>query len=234
MKILVYGDSNTRGLEPSVSNHFKDAEKFYYTEKDLWWYPLLEDNFLYIDGLPGRCIDNEALNNPFQNASKMISSALKDNYDLVILQLGATDCDTEYNLSSTQIAESMKNLVTKIQEQSSSQILLISPAKFDMTKKSAKQFYADGDKKSVELDKFYSEIAQKTGVNFVSGLDIPVGIDGMHFTLDGHKMLGQRVCEKIAEIDKQQSTPKPIKSNSENYSKQDIENARNFLKEKMR
>ena len=239
MKIFIYGDSNTAGLEPSISNYSANAEKYYYLEFQRWWYPLLNNNFLYLDGLVGRSINQEHEKLPNRNAMKTINNDLsgKNDIDLIILQLGTNDCKSAYNLSAQQITNNMKNLIAQIQTQCPAQIMLISPARFDMTKSLTKKYYAGGDIKAEELDKCYSELAKQLNLSFVSGLDIPLGIDGEHFTLQGHKILGQRVADKVAELEKNPKTPNinsKQQSKINNYSQNDIEKARKLIMDKMK
>ncbi|MBQ7977100.1 MAG: hypothetical protein IJ301_00670 [Clostridia bacterium] len=209
MNIFIYGDSNTSGLMPASTNYVQGADQFMYPAYECWWSALENKHKLYISGVCGRSINCEHPHKPFCVASQTINFDISgnENADLVILQLGKNDCKTMYNQTAEQITEQMHVLVEKIRAVTPAKIMLISPAKFDTTKNIAKKYYSDGEQKSVELDKCYRQLANEIDAYFVSGLDIPVGIDGEHFTKEGHKQLGQKVLEKVSQIEKNPTLP---------------------------
>ena len=104
MNILIYGDSNAWGYVPNINGYSKIAIPNKYDVKDIWWYPLLKDNSVIVDGLCGRAISNENPWLPGRNAMETIGDDLKlVDPDLIILQLGTNDLKSIYKMSALEI-----------------------------------------------------------------------------------------------------------------------------------
>ena len=202
MKILVYGDSNTFGWIPNLNGYSKNAVNQQYKQTDIWWYPLLQENEVIVDGLPGRAISND---NPWldnRNASKTIEKDLEQiSADVVIFQLGTNDCKSQYNLSAKEISKSMHNLAQKTKMLlHNPQIAIVSPAKIIEGNKITDKYYKGAENKSIELDKFYQKMCCKNNYTFISGIELQTGEDGEHLTKEAHKTLGQKVLFEITKI----------------------------------
>jgi len=202
MNILCYGDSNTWGYVPNINGYSKDAIIQKYDDIDCWWYNLKKDNNVIINGLCGRCIahENRWLKN--RNATTTIIKELNlyKNLDLIIIQLGTNDCKSEYGNTASEIAQNLENLIKIIKTQTNAQIMIISPAIIKEDNKITQRYYIGAQSKSIELDYFYKDIAQKNNLIFVSGQHLEIGEDGEHLTKKGHKLLGSRVLLKVKQL----------------------------------
>ena len=207
MKILCYGDSNTWGYVPNVDGYSKDAIMQQYDEKDCWWYYLKRDNEVIIDGLCGRCIahENRWLKN--RNAFQTIRDDLKkyNELDLIFIQLGTNDCKGEYQDSALDITKNLEKLISLIKTSSSADIVIISPSQIRENNKITKKYYIGAESKSADLDYYYKLLAQKQHCGFISGLDLEIGEDGEHLTLNGHNVLGQKVASHIQKLNNNMS-----------------------------
>lgn len=201
MKILCYGDSNTWGYVPNVDGYSKDAVMRKYEAQDCWWYPLMRDNEVVVDGLCGRCIahENKWLKN--RNASLTIVDDIKNynDLDLIIIQLGTNDCKSEYGDSADNICDNLEQLLACIKGQTNAEIIIISPSCIREDTKITQKYYIGALEKSRALDKGYQELAEKTGCGFVSGVKLEVGEDGEHLTKSGHQKLGEMVASFVME-----------------------------------
>lgn len=199
MKILIYGDSNTWGYVPDVNGYTKDAVNKQYPIKNIWWYSLAEKYDVIVDGVMGRTINSE---HPYLEGRNSTSTILQNlnsvhHVDLVILQLGTNDCKKIYNLSAEDIANQMREFIKIIQHRLRAKIILISPSLIKEGNRITDKYYKGGEEKSNELDGCYEKLAKEIGVEFISGLNLPVGEDGEHLTVDGHRMLSTIVRNVI-------------------------------------
>jgi len=198
MNILIYGDSNAWGYVPNINGYSKTAIPNKYDVKDIWWYPLLKDNSVIVDGLCGRAISNENPWLPGRNAMETIGDDLKlVDPDLIILQLGTNDLKSIYKMSALEITIQMSKLIDKIEEQSNANIMIISPPKIKGGNIITDTYYAGAEEKAVKLDKNLRTFASDWGYDFVSGLDLELGEDGEHLTRLGHIELGDRVLKEL-------------------------------------
>lgn len=205
MKILCYGDSNTWGYIPNINGYSKDAVMMQYDAQDCWWYALMQENEIIIDGLCGRCIahENRWLKN--RNASATILNDLKNHkdLDLIIVQLGTNDCKSEYGDSAIKITQNLNKLLKIIQSQTNTQIVVISPAVIREDNKITQKYYIGAQEKSIELDSLYKNMAQTNNYAFISGKNLEIGEDGEHLTKDAHKQLGIAVSCLVKNLDKE-------------------------------
>lgn len=207
MNILCYGDSNTWGYMPNINGYSKNAIPRQYNKQDCWWYCLSKHN-LYIDGLCGRCIvhENKWLQN--RNASVTLGDDLKKykNLDVVVIQLGTNDCKSEYNESAEKIAYNFVQLALKIKNLTNAQIVIISPSQIIENTAITKKYYQGANKKTVQLDKFLKQFSDDNGMLFISGIDLEVGEDGEHLTLNGHKQLGRKISKLFKSLEEDLSS----------------------------
>lgn len=199
MKILCYGDSNTWGYVPNINGYSKNATMQKYDEKDCWWYPLMLDNEVFVNGLCGRCVANENKWLKNRNTSLTIVDDLKgyQHLDLIIFQLGTNDCKSEYKVSAEEIAQNLENLLKLVQSKTDAQILIISPTAIKEDNKITQKYYIGAQTKSIQLDYLYQNMAQKNNFYFISGKDLEIGEDGEHLTKNGHNQIGCKVLALV-------------------------------------
>ena len=209
MKIFIYGDSNTYGWIPNINGYSKNAINNQYNQPDIWWYPLVQENELVVDGLPGRAISKD---NPWldgRNAFKTIESDLNlISADIVIFQLGTNDCKSQYNLSPEEISQSMQKLAQKVKILlNNPKVMIISPAKIIEGNKITDKYYVGAESKSTQLNSHYRKMCAENGFIFISGLNLQTGEDGEHLTKLAHIKLSQKVLHEINRL-KQESNAK--------------------------
>ena len=197
MKIFIYGDSNTCGQVPNLEGYSKSARTKFYSVKDIWWYRLSKDNYVVVNALPGRAIDDE---NPWlegRNAMRTIRQDLGCFCpDLIIIQLGTNDCKSCYGHSAKQITEKLGTLVDKMLNLvGSAKFLILSPAKVIEGNKITDKYYVGAGKKCEQLDRCYKKFCKENGFDFISGLNLEVGEDGEHLTKQGHAKLAKAIEE---------------------------------------
>lgn len=192
MKILIFGDSNTYGGYQPKDEWIK------YNEEDLWYYPLMKNNDVIVDGLCGRAINSEHEYKKGRNGMKALKEVLdKDDFDLIAIQLGTNDCKTFYGFSAEDICGQMENMINLINQRSGAKVLLLSPAQLIDLPINHK-VYHDSYDKPLKLVPLYKNLAKKYSCYFVSAYGCEIGEDGEHLTLKGHKQLAKLIQNELA------------------------------------
>lgn len=201
MKIMCYGDSNTWGYIPNINGYSKNAIMQQYKECECWWYDLMQQHEVIINGLCGRCIahENRWLRN--RNANQTIYDDLQEHchLDLIILQLGTNDCKTEYNDSAKDIVNNLENLIAKIKPLAENIAIICPPTIYEDSPITSK-YYVGAQSKSKQLNKLYKNLAEKNNLVFISGTDLDIGEDGEHLSTYGHQQLKSRVNEAVTNL----------------------------------
>lgn len=207
--ILCYGDSNTYGYNPSEGHRSRYP-------KNIRWTAVLADLLgneydVISEGLNGRTTAYDRPGFPWKNGLLPLPSILGSHkpIDYVIFMLGTNDCNTEMNLSSQQIADGMEQLILTtremgiIQQERIPHIIVISPAPILDNYKESPFVYELNDEsvhKSHEIDKLYSDLAEKYDCLFLSacksGVEVSM-LDSEHLTENGHKQLAQAIFKLI-------------------------------------
>lgn len=202
MRILCYGDSNTWGYIPNINSYTSNAAIKQYDDKNCWWYKLKKDNEVFVNGLCGRCINNESKWREGRNATKTIDKDLSgyNNIDIVIVFLGTNDCKSEYNNTPQLITQNLEKLINKILNKFNAKILIISPPYIENGTPITQKYYMGAKEKTIALDKMYNELATKNNFLFVSAFDCEIGEDGEHLTIVGHATLGEKVSSTILKL----------------------------------
>jgi lysophospholipase L1-like esterase len=198
MKILIYGDSNTWGYVPNINGYSSESIPQQYNEEDLWWYPLKEEHEVIVDGLCGRCIDNESPWLEGRNAYKTIEEDFNGMIpDMIIVQLGTNDCKHIYGNTATDIMISMTNLIHKMETLTQAKIMMLGPVRIKPGNKITDKYYKGAEGKSIQLNELYKKLSSSKGYGFVSGLDLETGEDGEHLTIGGHRTLSKLVVQEL-------------------------------------
>lgn len=209
MKIFIYGDSNTWGQIPNDRGYSKNAVQKRYKKEEIWWYPISQNNYVVINGLPGRAVCNDSPWFDDRNATKTLDNDIPDErFDLAIVMLGTNDCKSEYGMPANLIADNLFTLIDRIKDKTAAKVLVVSPPQIASGTKVTNKYYVDGTSKSIALDYFYHMMAKEHAYPFVSGLSALVGEDGEHLTKEGHKQLGGQVLIKVDEIKKERDLQK--------------------------
>jgi len=108
---------------------------------------------------------------------------------------------SKYNMSASEISLSLEALVDTIRNIISCEnIMIISPPYIRSGTPTTDKHYIGANYKSVEVDKYYKQLAQTKKLIFVSGLQAQTGIDGEHLSIQGHQYLARRVKSKVDEL----------------------------------
>ncbi len=215
-RILVFGDSLTWGwvpTEPIVPTTRHALE-------DRWTSVMsdaLGDEYrVLVDGLSGRTTNIDDPNDPKLNGADYLPSLLAANepLDLVVILLGTNDTKTYLDRTPFEIGLGAGELINQVQkspgwdwtEYPPPQVLLISPpplgAKIDPL---AAEIFVGGLEKSQQLPAIYAAIADAAGEYFFDAGSVVStdGVDGIHFTAETNRMLGQALAEEVIAVLKQ-------------------------------
>jgi len=211
--ILCYGDSNTWGID------YKSGGRIPFDNR---WANIMQrelgSGYLTIEeGLNGRTTAEDDPSDEYaeaKNGRKNLIPCLRSHYpiDLVILMLGTNDLKTRFFSSVDRIAENMGELVTmtrkelKIRQKNTPHILIAAPTPLGST--IGKSPFSDvfgGEKAiapSMELGKAIERKAEELSCHFLDAGRItqPNDLDAVHFTIEGHRILGHAMASKVREI----------------------------------
>lgn len=207
-RILCFGDSYTWGYIPGT-----DHERF---SGEIRFPKVLQkklgENFEIIEeGLNSRTLvsEDERPGKQGRNGSSYLIPCLDshDPIDLVILMLGTNEIKNKFQNSPEKIGELLEENFVKVILNRKSQfkysypkVLIISLPIINESTKYASARYVGGTEKSQQLNQIYSNIATANECYFVDASKIPVGIDGVHLTKEGHSKLAEIICDKIKSL----------------------------------
>ena len=189
-KCLFYGDSNTYGVD--ITGGHSGAR---YPE-DVRFTGILQESLkdeweFVVEAKVGRCIPSmefelEEFEEILKNAGKI---------DLLAIMLGTNDYLSYSKPDAKRVADRMRALIGRLFEKEvynsrKTKILLIAPPKLDFTgDRSYEKFSTlDGG-----LSKALEEVAKEEDLYFADAgsLDLPVGKDGIHLTIEAQKPLAE-------------------------------------------
>lgn len=200
MRILCFGDSNTRGFVPLSGG------KLRYEANERWTGLLqsaLGDNYDIIEeGLDARTTNLDDPRPGFvgKNGLTYFTPCLDSHkpLNLIILMLGTPDLKALFNRSSDQITAGLEELVEQVTE---TKVLIVSPPILLDSTDFAKTMFTGATIKSQELESKYRTLAGKYKCDFVSGADCEVDPhEGVHLTRLGHQMMFERIYEYVKNI----------------------------------
>jgi lysophospholipase L1-like esterase len=203
--ILCYGDSNTWGTNAAVDGRHSRHER---------WPGVLQANLgtdydVIEAGLGGRTTVWEDPIEEHRNGKTHLMPTLLTHkpLDLVILMLGTNDLKSRFNVSAPDIAAGAAKLVEITQRSqcgpdgSAPQVLLISPPPLgELNPRFAPMFAGAHDKQPL-LAAYYETVAQTWGCGFFyPNFMVPDPADGLHFTADAHRQLGERIAVEVRQM----------------------------------
>lgn len=198
-KILCFGDSNTFGFIPLNGQRYS---------KNARWSGILAQelgvDFVVVeDGLNNRTAFNPNPQSKRHCAISALKEAIKQDFDIVILQIGINDSQFIYNTTEKSLEEGMSTLVEIIKNYNpETKIVLLSPniIQKQILKSS---FSALFDETSIEKSKYYSKVYKKISEKYnIEFLDLEKivktsDIDGLHYEPVEHKKIAQAVKKII-------------------------------------
>ncbi|MEJ2911834.1 GDSL-type esterase/lipase family protein [Pseudoalteromonas sp. C12FD-1] len=201
-KILCFGDSNTWGLNPETGKRYDESAR---------WTMLLNQQlgseYKVIEaGQPNRTLVN---NPPFTgelNGIRYLKPYLEQHVlSIIVIALGTNDLKKRFNLAPADIATSVTQLISSIEQFYSPadlpQIIIIGPL-FINPQPGLSRIYLNYEQKLLPLNALFERIAQEYGLNYVdiSKLKAPLGSDGIHLNSQGHKQLSELISQVVLQL----------------------------------
>lgn len=203
--ILFYGDSNTWGFDPGSTLRYP-----YHLRWTTICASILGSHYNCIPaGMNGR---TTAFDDPVKgcrNGMKGLDYELQTHkpLDLFVVMLGTNDLKYTNAEGSAAGMKQLIELVLSANERyhlsspvfpSGQSILLISP----ILLKAHVGERTDDMVEAERLAGFYRDIAEKHRIHFLNAAlyAVPSSIDGVHLGVEGHKLLGEAIAEKIKSL----------------------------------
>lgn len=199
--LLIYGDSNTHGTPPMPHLDFVGR----HGPADRWPGVLaqaLPDWTVIAEGLPGRStVHDDPLEGAHKNGLTVLPAILESHtpLDLVIVKLGTNDLKARFNLPAQDIAFGAGKLIECIRRLvPAAAVLLIAPPPIVETGCLAEMF-GGGAAKSARFAFLMAEEARRQGAALLdAGAHIAVApVDGIHYDIAAHHILGRAVAAEI-------------------------------------
>jgi lysophospholipase L1-like esterase len=219
-RILVFGDSNSWGFVPCNANELTTRYDAFTRWPAVMAARLGSGFELVEEALSGRTTDlddaqidlpSAHLRGAVFNGAKILPALLASHLplDLVIIMLGTNDLKTRFKRNANEIAIAALGLARLIVEceggvatsYSTPKVLLLAPPPVG-TKFHDPEEWAGSHQKSLELGSALRDAAAVANLPFldagkVIGTD---GIDGIHFSAEAQKKLGEVVAKKVLHI----------------------------------
>ena len=199
MRILCFGDSNTWGYIPGTGGRYASDVRWTGVLKQLTGFEVIEE------GLNGRTTSFTDAVEPYRSGLDYIAPCVLSQLplDYIVLMLGTNDTKTRYHVSASEIRRSMQEVIWRIRDMlgrnaSESRILLVAPP-FLKAQSDFEDFDAQSEQKILRLEKEYEELAREMDCTFLKAGDFvtEMGVDGLHFTPQGHRALAEAIAEKL-------------------------------------
>lgn len=206
--IICYGDSNTHGYDGESGQRFNE---------DIRWTKLLqellgEDYLIIEEGLNGRTTVFEDPVQEGMSGLSTISPVLLSHepVELLIIMLGTNDTKERFSSSAQTISFGLGRLVKKAIDTNcwndKPNILVISPKSIDdeyLYGPFVENMGKGCSLKSRELAKYYKEICDMLGINFIDADELDLinnKKDFMHLDAQSHRKLAEYLCKYIKDI----------------------------------
>lgn len=189
-KCLFYGDSNTYGVDIAGGHSgARYPENMRFTGilqeslKDEWEF--------VVEAKVGRCIPSMEFE--LEEFEEILKNA--GEIDLLAIMLGTNDYLSYSKPDTERVAERMRSLISRLFENEvynsrKTGILFIAPPKLDFI---GDRYYEKFSTLDGGLSKALEEVAKEEDLYFADAgsLDLPVGKDGIHLTVEGQKSLAE-------------------------------------------
>ena len=187
-KCLFYGDSNTYGVDIAGGHsgaRYPENVRFTGILQEI----LKNEWEFVVEAKVGRCIPSMEFE--LEEFGKILENA--GEIDLLAIMLGTNDYLSHSKPDAKRVADRMRSLINRLFENEvyssrRTEILLISPPKLDFT---GDRYYEKFSTLDGGLSKAFEEVAKEEGLYFADAgsLDLPVGKDGIHLTIEAQKPL---------------------------------------------
>lgn len=203
IRILCYGDSNTWGYIPGT-----DHERFGTTER---WTRVLQSNLgdtfeIIEEGLNSRTLfsDDNRPGKEGRNGFTYLKPCMDthDKFDFIVLMLGTNELKYKFNNTAQDIVDMIDRYVRFINDYKS-QIdhtapkLIISGgpiANENTAFGRSDDKFKDATQKSKDLNLLLEKYCKENNIPYIDNSDLSVGVDGIHFTMESHKKLAEKIA----------------------------------------
>ena len=205
-RILLFGDSNTWGAKPIEKYNIVVRYKFYERYGGVLQKELGQEIFIIEEGNPGRTTIWEDPIEGYKNGKNYLIPCLDSHQplDVVVIMLGTNDLKGRFSLSAFDIAQSAGVLVAMIQKWQPlvggmPKILLIAPPPIKELPEFFQKMFIGGLDKSKEFSTEFKKVAADLKCEYLDAAKFvsPSDIDGVHYDLDAHQILGIEIAKKI-------------------------------------
>lgn len=211
-RVLAYGDSLTWGWVPIP----RVVPTSRYPLQDRWTGAMaaaLGDGYEVVEeGLSGRTTSADDPTDPRLNGAAYLPSALASHLplDLVVIMLGTNDTKAYFGRSAFDIAMGASQLLVSVLQSAGgvgtaypapAAVLVAPPPLGEITDPWFVEVFHGGKEKSRELGRLYGEVARTFGAGFVDAGQVisTDGVDGIHFTAEANRALGEAIAAKVRE-----------------------------------
>ena len=212
-RIMCFGDSLTWGWVPVIEG--VPTTRY---PADVRWTGVLraelgEDFVVIEEGLSARTTMLSDPTDARLDGSAYLPSALASHLplDLVILMLGTNDTKAYFHRTPFEITAGMSKLVGQVLGSAGGvgtiypapQVLVVAPPPLTpMPHAYFQSLFGGAHEKSAQFGKLYGDLADFMKVHFLDGGTVisTDGVDGIHFTEDNNRDLGQAIAAKVHEI----------------------------------
>lgn len=204
-QILCFGDSNTWGHIPVTAKRYERNERW----PGVMARELGSSFHVVEEGLCGRTTVWDDPIEGDKSGLRYLPPCLASHQplDLVILMLGTNDLKARFSLTALDISLGVDRLVQVIQASGGGKngqapaILLAAPPPID-PHGDEEEMFRGGREKSLAFAARYAAVAEARGCHFLDvaqfiGVDLA---DGIHYSSDAHRKLGQAMRDVVSSI----------------------------------
>ncbi|HEY1943840.1 MAG TPA: SGNH/GDSL hydrolase family protein [Roseiarcus sp.] len=198
--IVAFGDSNTWGYDPATGTRFAP---------DVRWTGVMQRELgaayrVIEEGLNGRTtVFNDPIE-PDRRGADYLPPCLRSHapLDLLIIALGCNDMKMRFSASPGDIANGAEFLIRLARAEALGpdgalpRILLVAPPPIRKLTNFAEMFQGAAEKSQL-LAQRYRDVAERQRVGFVDAGEFVAcsDLDGIHFEVESHAVLGQTMAE---------------------------------------
>ena len=186
-KLILFGDSNTYGYDP------RDFFGGRYAEDERWAtivHKTLADSFDVVeDGINGRQLPSV----DYGYFTNLLCELSED--DIFVMMLGTNDILLTYNPNIDMAVTKLDKILSYARENCLAQFILIAPPYIKVMKPEMQRYHDC----CIEMNERFIKLAKQYDITVIdaSKWAIPMGSDGVHFSIDGHKKFAKNVLENL-------------------------------------
>ncbi|MCR4567683.1 MAG: hypothetical protein K5769_06505 [Pseudobutyrivibrio sp.] len=189
-KLILFGDSNTYGYDPRglLGGRYPEEARWATMVRKV-----LADSYQVIEeGMNGRQLPDVS----YGYFSNMLAGLDAD--DTVVMMLGTNDVLLTNNPNASQAANKMAQVLDYVKDNFKGRFIIIAPPYIEASEPDL-QIYKEA---SVEMNRLFMELAEKYGIVAfdASTWNIPMGYDGVHFSIEGHKRFAEMLLTEFMDL----------------------------------